>query len=209
MARPKGRNLSEAERVLYGDRALALKLAGKTYDEITAEVPIHRNTVGPLIREAARRRSQDRDITEEINRGIAVQRQLVEDLLRDFRSIGSGTPHRANARAKVASQIIKAQMNLLFLSGVEVPDPEKVVADALAEAGVQMPGLPDPLLSYPEVFAAPLVGTSPPFATQPEEPPEDHVIPERATARVHVPPEDDDHGIFFDGPGEPGDSYFE
>ena len=184
MARPKGRNLSEAERIVYGDRALALKLAGKTYDEIAAEVPVHRNTVGPLIREAARRRGKDREITEEINRGIAVQRQLIEDLLRDFRSLGSGTPHRANARAKVAAQIIKAQMNLLFLSGVEVPDPEQIVMDALTEVGVPIPELSD-LLSQP--MGSPRA----------PEPPEEYVIAPHETARVPVSPDEDDEGHYF------------
>jgi len=160
MTRPKGANLSDGERVVYGDRALALKLAGLTYDEITDEVPVHKNSLRSLILDASRRRAQDRDITEEINRGIAVQRQLVEDLLRDFRSIGSGTPQRANARAKLASQIVKAQMNLLFLSGVEVPDPEKIVKDALAAMEVPMPEMPG-FLSYPEVHETRGIASNP------------------------------------------------
>jgi hypothetical protein len=58
MARPRGGNLSEAERVVYGDKALARKLAGLTYEEITGEVTLHKNSVGRLIRDAARRRAQ-------------------------------------------------------------------------------------------------------------------------------------------------------
>lgn len=160
MARPRGANLSEAERVLYGDRALALKLQGLTYEEITREVPVHKNSLGRLIRDAARRRTRDRDITEEINRGIAIQRQLVEDMLRDFRSLGSGTPHRATARAKLAAQIVKAQMNLLFLSGVEVPDPERVILDKLAEMEVPMLE-PTDYLSQPEVRETPELTANP------------------------------------------------
>jgi hypothetical protein len=185
VARPKGRNLSEAERIVYGDRALALKLAGKTYDEITDEVPVHKNTVGSLIREAARRRVQDRDLTEEINRGIAIQRQLIEDMMRDFRSIGSGTSQRANARANLASQIIKAQMNLLFLSGVEIPDPEQIVMDALESMNVPIPELSD-LLSQPTGFPSvrELPDPSP-------EPPEEYVIPPHKPTRdrTSVPPD--------------------
>ncbi len=167
MARPSGANLSEGERVVYGDRALALKLAGATYEEITDEVPVHKNSLRSLILDASRRRAQDRDITEEINMGIAVQRQLIEDLLRDFRSIGSGTPQRANARAKLASQIVRAQMNLLFLSGVEVPDPEKIIMDALVD--VPMPEIPG-FLSYPEVHHIPELAPNP-RATHGDPPP--------------------------------------
>jgi len=167
MARPSGANLSEGERVIYGDRALALKLAGLTYDEITEEVPVHRNSLRSLILDASRRRAQDRDLTEEINRGIAVQRQLIEDLLRDFRSIGSGTPQRANARAKLASQIVRAQMNLLFLSGVEVPDPEKIIKDALVD--VPMPEIPG-FLSYPGGYHIPELAPNP-SATHGDPPP--------------------------------------
>jgi hypothetical protein len=178
VARPTGRNLSEAERVVYGDRALALKLAGKTYEEITREVPVHRNTIGSLIREAARRRAQDRDLTEEINRGIAIQRQLIEDMMRDFRSVGSGTTQRANARARLAREIIKAQMNLLFLSGVEVPDPEQIVMDALESMSVPIPELSD-LLAQPIV-----VPSAPESPDLTPEPPDEYVIAPQAATRV-------------------------
>jgi hypothetical protein len=202
LARPKGRNLSEAERIVYGERALALKLAGKTYDEITDEVPIHKNTVGSLIREAARRRAQDRDLTEEINRGIAIQRQLIEDMMRDFRSIGSGTPQRANARAKLAREIIKAQMNLLFLGGVEVPDPEKIIIEALESMNVPTPELAD-LLSQPTGFPS-----SREIADPTPDPPEEYVIPPHKPTRdrTSVPPDSgagedaDEDFAYFDPP---------
>ncbi len=189
MARPKGRNLSEAERIVYGDRALALKLQGLTHEEITREVPVHKNTVTDLTRAAARRRSQDRDLVEEINRGIAIQRQLIEDLLRDFRSIGSGTTRRANTRARLASQIIRAQMSLLFLSGVEVPDPERIIMDALEEMRAQMPDLAD-LLSQPEV----------PIGA-PEHPDMAAEYPVIAEAGATTDDEDDDPGFFFESDG--------
>lgn len=137
-------------------------------------MPVHKNTVGDLIRDAARRRSQDRDLTDEIKRGVAVQRQLVEDLMRDFRAVGSGTTRRANARAKLASQIIKAQMNLLFLSGVEVPDPERIVTDVLEEVGLPMPDPADLLAQPVAPIGAPKTALGAPIPVP--DPPEEHVI---------------------------------
>jgi len=136
-SRPPGTNLSEGERIVYGDQALALKLSGRSYEEIAQEIGVHRNSIGNLIRDAARRRSTDRDIVEEINRGIAIQRQLVEDLWKDYRSTRPGT----DRRQKFATLIVKTQMSLLFLSGVEVPDPEKVIRDSLKEMDLPMPDL--------------------------------------------------------------------
>jgi hypothetical protein len=201
MARRPGANIGQPERTVLADKALALRLAGLTYEQIASEIGCHRNTVGPLLREAARRRTQDRDLTEEINRGVAIQRQLIEGMMRDFRSIGSGTPHRANARAKLASQIIHAQMNLLFLSGVEIPDPEHIVMDALEAMQIPIPELSE-LLSQPMDFPS-----APKYPELVPDPPEDHVIPPHETPRMPASEEpdvgDEDDGgdlRYFDPP---------
>lgn len=153
MARPSGVNLSEGERVVLGDRALALKLQGLSYEEIGAEIGVHRNTVGGLVRDAARRRSQERDLTEEINRAIATRQQVIEDLSRRMRALPRSGTQAAFAHARLAEQVRKSQLELLFLSGVEVPDPEQIIIDALEAMRLPVPALADIPLSYPEASA--------------------------------------------------------
>jgi transposase-like protein len=150
MARPSGVNLSEGERIHYGDKALALKLSGMSYEEIGAEIGVHRNTVGGLVRDAARRRSRDRDLTEEINRAIATRQQVIEDLSRRMRALPRSGTQAAFAHARLAEQVRKSQLELLFLSGVEVPDPEQIIMDALEAMRVSVPELADLIPSYPE-----------------------------------------------------------
>jgi hypothetical protein len=123
-------------------------------------------------------------------------------LLRDFRSLGSGTSQRANARARIAQQIIKAQMNLLFLSGIEVPDPQQIIMDALDAMNVPVPNLSDFLPSHAEVPAPRIISP----VEEPPEPPQDPVIPE---ADPSGDGEDDGGGIYYDGPGKVGDSYLD
>jgi hypothetical protein len=61
----------------------------------------------------------------------------------------SGT-QAAFAHARLAEQVRKSQLELLFLSGVEVPDPEQIIMDALDAMRVSVPELADLIPSYPE-----------------------------------------------------------
>jgi len=185
VARPKGVNLSESERIVLGDRALALKLAGLTYEEIGKEIGVHRNSVGSLLRDTAHRRAKDRDLTGEINRAIAMRQQVIEDLSRRMRALPKSGSQAAFAHVRLAEQVRKAQLDLLFLSGVEVPDPEQIIMDALEAMRVPIPKLSD-LLSYPEM-------PTPRVISPTEEPPADPVIPEATPSGAA---DEDDGGDF-------------
>src|SRR3712207_8469629 len=54
-------SLHGALPIFLGDRALALHLGGMGYRGIAEEVGVSKNTVGPLIRAALKRRGRDRD----------------------------------------------------------------------------------------------------------------------------------------------------
>ena len=141
MSRTVGRNLSEAEREILGDRALALHLGGARYREIAAKIGVSKNTVGPLLKAALKRRSRDRNLEAELGRAIAIKRELRADLWNRMRFLPESRTAAAHAHARLAEQFRKLQLELLFLSGVEIPDPEKIILDAMADMALPMPDL--------------------------------------------------------------------
>jgi len=132
VTRVPGANLSAARREVLGDRALALHLGGMGYRGISEEIGVSKNTVGPLIRAALKRRGRDRDLDEELNRAIATKRQILEDLWNRMRLLPKKGTQNGFAHAKLAEEFRRHQLDLLFLSGVDLPDPERVILDALS-----------------------------------------------------------------------------
>ena len=149
MARPVGKNFSETEREIYGDRALGLHLAGMGYREIGERLGCSKNSVSGLLRSALKRRSRDRNLEAEIGRAIAVRRELLADLWNRRRFLPKSGTQAAFADARLAEQIRKLQLELLFLSGIEIPDPEKIILDAMADMALPMPDLTE-YLAYAE-----------------------------------------------------------
>lgn len=154
MSRTVGKNLSEAEREILGDRALALNLTGMGYRGIAQEIGVSKNSVGGLLRSALKRRSRDRDLEAELGRAIAIKRELLTDLWNRMRYLPKTGTAAAHAHARLAEQVRKLQLELLFLQGVELPSPERVIMAALADFALPMPDLSE-LMSHAEGVPAP------------------------------------------------------
>ena len=198
--------VTPANRDSLREQAFALSAQGIGVRAIATELGINKDTATKYVREERSRRSHDRHAEDAIRDAIASLRHVMTDLYEKYGEIEGSTPHANYARAKVAETIRRCCRDLIALYGVTLPetDPEIVSMKRMIEM-TQAP-MPTPG-GYPQVGEqAVLERHTDELDTRLAD--LGVIAPGQAT-RGTTSGDDGDHGIWFDGPGDVGDSYLD
>ena len=197
--------VAPAERDKKREQAFALAARRIPYRDIAARLGINKSTVVDYIREERQRRSHDRDAEDAVRDAVAALRHVLVDLQDRYDRIEGDGPHANYARARVAESIRRGARDLIGLYGITLPetDPEMVGMKRMLETV----GVPFPTPGgYPAVGAQAVLDR---HAEELDGRLADLGVISPGTARDATPDAGEDPGIWFDGGGQPGDSYFQ